>query len=123
MNHLLLAALGLAGVFTRYGIQLTVLKITGSHSPLATAGINMVGSFLFGITYALSRERQIIPESLVTPLMTGFLGGFTTFSAFSLDSLSYFSTERYLSLGIYVLASVGGGISFTALGIHLAKFI
>lgn len=54
-------------------------------------------------------------------MITGLLGGFTTFSAFSLDTVSMFAEGRFTHASLYVLGTVGGGISATIFGLYLGK--
>lgn len=88
-------------------------------APWATMAINILGSFLIGLAWVVLPARGI-----AAPLvMTGLLGGFTTFSAFSLDSLKLFEAGRLLEGVIYVGGSVLLSLMAVALGVIIARGI
>lgn len=87
--------------------------------PVATLGINILGSLLIGLAYA--GGSTVISDDMRIALMSGLLGGFTTFSAFSLDSVSLFTSGRYFLGSVYLLGSVGGSLVATVLGIYIGK--
>ncbi|OYU38671.1 MAG: protein CrcB [Pseudorhodobacter sp. PARRP1] len=98
------------------GSVLRHLCIAGLGAPWATALVNIVGSFVMGVFYiALSRT------SLSPLLMTGMLGGFTTFSAFSLDSLKLWQSGQITQAALYTATSVILSLSAVALGAALAR--
>jgi CrcB protein len=102
VNWLLVALGGAAGSLARYGVGLALAGATGF--PWATLAVNWVGSALIGLAFGLgvSGEARLL-------LVTGFLGGFTTFSAFSLEAATL--AERSAPLAaLYVAASVAGGL-------------
>ncbi|MAJ51231.1 MAG: fluoride efflux transporter CrcB [Flammeovirgaceae bacterium] len=89
--------------------------------PLATFGINLIGSLLIGILMALSFKDQTLWKLLLT---TGFCGGFTTFSSFSFESLSLFKSGNIVIGLSYIFLSVFGGLLFVTIGYYLTnKFI
>ena len=90
-----------------------------SGFPWATLGINVAGSFLLGLLIVLCKDR---PGWLLL-LGAGFCGGFTTFSAFSVETLRMLEAEEYASTGAYVLGSVIAGIGGAWLGLQVGKFI
>lgn len=114
MTLVLVGAAGLAGVLARYGISTAV---HGDALPWATVGINVAGSFLLGmlvVTHWFSPEVR-------SALGVGFLGGFTTFSTFSVQAvLDVESGEPGKALA-YVGASVVLGIGAAAAGYWLAR--
>ena len=87
--------------------------------PWATLGINVAGSFLLGLLIVLCKDR---PGWLLL-LGAGFCGGFTTFSAFSVETLRMLEAEEYASAGGYVLGSVVAGIAGAWLGLQVGKSI
>lgn len=114
IQTLSLVALGGAiGSALRY---LTVLAVT---APLGTLVVNVAGSFLMGLLWVLLASRT----PLSPLLMTGILGGFTTFSAFSLDTLKLWQNGQVLSGFGYVAASVTLSFAAVALGVTLARGI
>lgn len=96
----------------RYGISSIFLP----HGyPYATLGINLVGSFLIGVLFGLFTpdSNQSIGPAL---LMSGFCGGFTTFSAFSLENVQLIEHEQTLKALLYAAFSVIGGVGCCWLG-------
>jgi CrcB protein len=123
MRYLFLAIFGLIGVFARYSVNTLASHIPGTTFPFTTLAINIIGSFLIGIVYVLGSERLLMNEDVRIGLMTGLLGGFTTFSAFSLDAVKMGYEGQYLLSGLYLLVSVGGGLGATVLGLYVGKQI
>ena len=99
MKTMIFVALGGAvGASLRYLVGLAVAF------PMGTLAVNVIGSFAIGLLWAGFAEKEI--PYLMPLLMTGVLGGFTTFSAFSLDTLRLMQDGRIGAAGVYVLASV-----------------
>lgn len=110
MNLLLIAAGGAAGSLLRYGVQ----KMLNLQFPLGTLAVNIVGCFLIGCLWAFSVKG--LGEGMRLLLMTGFCGGFTTFSAFTFESVHMLTAGRWAAFFIYAFASVAGGMLSTFLG-------
>jgi fluoride exporter len=106
----LIALGGAAGSVLRY------LMVSAIGAPLGTAAVNVVGSFAIGVLFVLiaRADWQLF-------LMTGVLGGFTTFSAFSLDAVKLVEQGQTVQAAIYVLGSVALSLLATALGVALAR--
>lgn len=120
---LLACAGGAAGAGARYLVGVGVARVLGSTSgfPFATLTVNVVGSFLMGVLIeALALRFSGSPE-LRTFLATGVLGGFTTFSAFSLDFVTLVSRKQELAAGIYLMSSVILSILALYAGLLLAR--
>lgn len=95
------------GSLLRYGVYVTMTQRFGPGFPWATLAINIVGSLIIGIVFELSQTRALGITPLVRIfLMTGVLGGFTTFSTFSLDIVTL-TGERATLLAI---AYAGGSV-------------
>lgn len=99
------------------GSVLRYLTIFMVGAPLATMLINVLGSFAMGVLYVLLFQRT----ALSPLLMTGVLGGFTTFSAFSLDALKLFQSGQPGTALAYVAASVAFSLLAVALGAALTE--
>ena len=99
------------------GSVLRYLMVVAVSAPLATLVVNVLGSFAMGILFITLATRT----SLSPLLMTGVLGGFTTFSAFSLDVLKLWESGQTLQAMLYVLASVILSLIAVALGAALAR--
>ena len=106
MKYLLFIALGGAsGAVSRYLLATWVHQLWEGRIPLGTLLVNMLGSFAIGVIYVLLVERQLIHPDWRGVLMVGFLGAFTTFSTFSLETISLLEAGHlWHGLG-YMLAS------------------
>ncbi len=79
---------GAIGSAARYGVNLMMARVFGTPMPYATAAVNLIGSFAVGmLAGALAAKRATLTPVEYTLLVTGVLGGFTTFSSLMLDSL------------------------------------
>lgn len=87
--------------------------------PLGTLAANLVGSFLMGLAFVFLSSRGL--DRVMLFAMTGFLGAFTTFSAFSLDVFELIEAERMADAVSYVAVSVIGAIVALFVGVFLAK--
>ncbi len=102
---------GAAGSVLRY------LTVAGIGAPLGTLAVNVIGSFAMGVLFVVLVSRiQLSPL-----LMTGFLGGFTTFSAFSLDAVRLWEQGQAPQAAAYVLGSVTLSIAALIAGAALAR--
>jgi fluoride exporter len=99
------------------GSVLRYVMVSAIGAPFGTAVVNVVGSFAIGVLFVALGSR----EGWQFFLMTGVLGGFTTFSAFSLDTLRLIEAGQLLSAAAYVLGSVGLSLAAVALGANLAR--
>ncbi len=100
------------------GSVLRFLTVAAFGAPLATLAVNVVGSFLMGAGFVLLAGRGSVAGPL---LMTGVLGGFTTFSAFSLDTLKLWQSGQAVQAAAYVAASVGLSLLAVAAGAAIAR--
>jgi CrcB protein len=99
------------------GSSLRYLMVVAVGAPLATALVNIAGSLAMGVLFVTLSTRA----TLSPLLMTGVLGGFTTFSAFSLDALKLWENGQTLHAAAYVAASVLLSLAAVALGAALAR--
>jgi len=122
MKLLLLAATGGAiGAAGRYGVGVLATRFFGIGFPWGTLIVNVVGSFLMGALIAALVLRSGTSNEMRTFLATGVLGGFTTFSAFSLDAVSLYERgEITLSL-TYIVTSVVASILALVAGLALVR--
>jgi len=96
---------GLGSLF-RYWVSIGVYALVGRSFPYGTLSVNVVGSFLMGFLSMLLIERLNTQEDfLCSFLLIGFLGGFTTFSSFSIETLNILRDGEILKGCLYVLAS------------------
>lgn len=106
MHWLVIAIGGAVGAMGRYAVNGWVYQLTDHRFPFGTFTVNVLGSFLMGIFYVLIVEKAALPPAARDLLMIGFLGAFTTFSAFSLDALALWQNGHLLLAVIYVATSV-----------------
>ena len=106
LHMLLVAAGGATGSVLRYLVGLWSLRVLGPSFPWGTMIVNVVGSFAIGLLAELVARRLNASAEMRLLLVTGFLGGFTTFSAFSLDALALFERGATGTAAAYVLGSV-----------------
>jgi fluoride exporter len=116
MKVLLVAIAGAAGALTRYGIGSAVAR---RDFPWSTLGINLVGSFALGLLLRAGELRGWSDVVMVT-LGVGFLGAFTTFSTFSVETQSMLRDGRGATAALYVTASLVGGVALAAAGYAVA---
>tara|TARA_B110000977_G_scaffold35949_1_gene48083 strand:+ start:2308 stop:2685 length:378 start_codon:yes stop_codon:yes gene_type:complete len=113
---------GALGAVSRYSFGLVALALIGNRFPWATLGVNVVGSFLIGLAAVLIGDRIVDGELWRPLIIVGFLGAFTTFSAFSLDTLLLLQQGNYNTALAYMLGSVALCLGGTVSGMQLAKF-
>ncbi len=118
-----ISVFGVLGVITRYYLGLLSAKYLSFDFPVATFTNNLHGSFLIGVVYSLGVERNLMNPGLTVAVMTGFLGGFTTFSAFSLETVRLFEQHLLRTALLYISGSLLGGILAAAAGLNLARLI
>lgn len=93
------------------------------YFPWGVLTVNVVGCLLIGILFALLVEQFNTGPLLRSIIFIGLLGGFTTFSSFSLDAITLLYSGAYGTAALYILASVGVGILATAAGITFIRII
>lgn len=120
---LAIAVCGTLGCWARYGQTIFVQNLFGREFPVAVLSINVLGSFLIGFIFFISTERLIIAPALRTGILTGFLGAYTTFSTFELETLLLADNGEAMKAGLYVLLSVILGFIAVFFGAYLARNI
>lgn len=122
MNHILLVAFGGAlGSVCRYLVGIGALRLMGPSFPWGTLTVNVAGSFAIGVLAELIVARFGASAELRLLLITGFLGGFTTFSAFALDAVTLFERGASLAATTYLFLSIGASIAAAIAGIGLMR--
>jgi CrcB protein len=105
LNTALVAAGGAVGAAARYWLSILVSRITGMSSPIGTLIVNVLGCALMGVLFVLLVERHSAMAWRAL-LMSGLLGGFTTFSAFSIETVSLMQEGAWTKAASYAAASV-----------------
>ena len=121
MHWLLVFVGGGLGAMARHGVGRAGLALLGPGFPWWTLAVNVAGSFLIGLAAGLFGALGTGHHARLF-LTTGFLGGFTTFSAFSLDALTLWERGAPVQAGLYVLASVISSLLAAAMGLMLSRY-
>jgi CrcB protein len=114
------AGAGIGGAL-RHGVNVGAAKLFGYGFPFGTLIVNVIGSFLIGLLAGYFAFRPGISQDVRLFLTTGILGGFTTFSAFSLDSALLIERHAYALATVYVAGSVAASLVALFLGLALYR--
>lgn len=112
---------GAIGAVLRFGAGLAVLRLAGPGFPLGVMAVNVVGSFIMGAFVVFAFHRGV--QHLNPFVMTGVLGGFTTFSAFSLEAFTLYERGQVGAAGLYVALSVILSLAALVLGVWMARAV
>ncbi|MEH6566298.1 MAG: fluoride efflux transporter CrcB [Halopseudomonas sp.] len=122
INTVVAVAIGGAlGALARHGVAQWSMQYWPKAFPLPTLIVNLLGCLLIGILYGIWLQRPELSPLLRQTLMVGFLGAFTTFSTFSLDSLRLLENGEGLLAITYILLSVCIGLLATWAGLSLTR--
>lgn len=110
------------GGISRYLLSLYIQGKMQSSFPYGTLGVNIAGCLLIGIIFGFGERYNIAPEWRLF-FVTGILGGFTTFSAFSNETINLLRDGQFWSASVYVISSVILGLLATFTGIIVTKAI
>lgn len=122
LNVLLVGLGGALGAISRYLLTLG-LASWSQNFPYATLFVNVAGSFSIGVAFILIADRMEMMAEARLLIMVGFLGGFTTFSSFSLEIWQLFLRGELLAAVVYVLASIILCVLAVAAGIWVARLL
>lgn len=118
-----IAAGGALGAVARHFVSHQIALWLGHGFPFGTMGVNVLGSFLLGILVTLLAESFSLSQEFRGFLVVGLLGGFTTFSAFSLETVLLIERNQMALAGLYVTGSVLLGVFGLFAGITLARLL
>ncbi|GAB4234119.1 MAG: fluoride efflux transporter CrcB [Methyloligellaceae bacterium] len=122
MKMVLMAAAGGAlGAAARYLVGVGTMRLLGAGFPWGTLFVNIGGSFIMGLLIAIAATRWSMSNEMRNFLATGILGGFTTFSAFSLDFAVLMERKQQASAFLYLGASVGLSILALFAGLSIVR--
>ena len=121
LPYALIAAGGAIGAVSRYVAVGWVQTFVGGRFPWGTLSVNLFGSFLLGVAFVIVVERLQGHSELRSLLMVGFLGAFTTFSTFALESVDLLNERLYALAAAYMIGSVLLCVTGAFLGIVLAR--
>lgn len=119
---LLVVLLGIAGVLARFILGAAASRYEWHADwPYVTFAINLFGSFLIGFVHVLGTERAALSTIWRIGLTVGLLGGFTTFSAFTLETLSLLQRDRPIAAFAYASGSAAFGVLLAYAGVSLGR--
>jgi fluoride exporter len=111
---------GLGGAL-RHGVNVAAFRLLGSGFPYGTLAVNVLGSLVMGLLAGWFAHKADPGQSWRLFLTTGILGGFTTFSTFSLDAALLYERGAMGALALYVLASVAVSVAALFLGLFVVR--
>jgi CrcB protein len=117
-NIVLIAFAGALGALCRYGL---VNYIGGRYFPWGTLVVNVLGSLVMGLAFVYIVERGVFPAEFKPLVMTGFLGAFTTYSAFSLEAWQLFDRGELFSALAYIIGTTLLCILALFIGVLMAR--
>lgn len=124
MTRLLLICLGGAvGTGARYLLGGLVVRWLGADFPYGTLLINVLGSFLVGLVQQVGLSTLLIPDTLRLVLAIGVMGGFTTYSSFSYETLKLVEAGSWVGASLYVALTTALCLGCCALGLSLGRVL
>ena len=114
---------GAIGSMLRYGIGQLTTNVLGTTPVLATFTVNVSGSFLLGIFYTLCNDRLVTSIELRVLIGVGLIGGYTTFSTFSFETIRLIESGESIKAIANILTNLLFGISAAYLGILMGKIL
>lgn len=121
MQLLYIGIFGAIGCLARYAVSGWTYALCGRMLPWGTLAVNVIGSFILGLIMEGSLRSTLMSPELRIGLTVGFLGGFTTFSTFSYETIRYLEEGSLLQAGGNILLNVAICVVFAWLGIALAR--
>ncbi|MEZ4600900.1 MAG: fluoride efflux transporter CrcB [Syntrophotaleaceae bacterium] len=116
-----IAVFGALGCLSRYFVSGWVYTLAGRGLPYGTLAVNVAGSLLLGLVMEGGLRSALLPADIRMGITTGFMGGFTTFSTFSFETVRLLEEGSLLAAGANILLNVIVCIVFAGIGIHLAR--
>lgn len=122
LKSILLVALGGGiGSALRYLSDLLVNRYANSHFPVATFTVNIVGCFIIGLLFGFMEHKQLASDHFKYFFITGFCGGFTTFSTFAVENTGLIEGHHLLISAAYIAGSIITGLAAVWFGLYLTK--
>jgi fluoride exporter len=119
----LIALGGAGGAVSRYLVDTFVSERVGAEFPWGTFVVNMTGSFVLGLLFALAVERDVFSSEIRLPVMTGFVGAYTTFSTLMLETWRLAESGSSVAAIVNVAGSVAVGLVVMAGGLVVGRAI
>ena len=122
MNQVVAIGVGGAlGSVARFGLSTWVYALLGRNFPYGTFVVNVLGCLMMGILFVLFTERITDSSVLRAGVLIGVLGGFTTFSSFSIETFNLMEQDETTKAGLYILGSVLLCVASTWLGVLIGR--
>ncbi len=122
MKQVLFVGLGgAAGSMLRYLTHVITMKYYAASFPLATFMVNVAGCFIAGLIFGLTAQETTEAQNLKLLLITGFCGGFTTFSAFALENAGLMNSGNTITAVLYTIASLAAGLLAVWIGLLITR--
>ena len=119
--YIAIAIGGVLGCWARYAMTNLVQAIYGREFPYATLTINLLACFMMGFLFEETLERLTISPVLRLGILTGFIGGFSTFSTFAMETLLLAEQGEPARSLLYVLLSIIFGLAAVTGGVYIAR--
>jgi CrcB protein len=120
---LLIGLGGMIGSISRYALQMLISGRTFNLFPWGTFTVNITGCLLIGLLVGLESRHGLISDPAKWLLITGFCGGFTTFSTYSIEGLGLLEQQQYLLFFGYAGGSVVAGLLATFIGYSIVRLV
>jgi CrcB protein len=114
---------GFAGAIARYVVDGFVAERVAGAFPWGTLVVNLSGSFLLGALFALTVDRAILPADIRGPVLIGFIGAYTTFSTYMLESWQLIGSGAYELALVNVVGSAVLGLVAVGSGLALGRLV
>ncbi len=116
-----IAAGGAAGAVFRFWVSSGIYGLLGRGFPFGTLVVNVAGSLLMGFLYIVMLERMTVAPEMRAALLVGFLGAFTTFSTFSIETLNLIEQADFFKAGLNIVISVTACLLACWFGVLLGR--
>ena len=121
MNALFVMLGGGAGALLRYGATLFCVRLFGAGFPVGTLLVNLAGCFLIGVAMGLAERNTFMSPTMRLFFVTGFLGGFTTFSSYAWENIHAMRVASFGAAAFNILVSNIAGLGLVAAGFWTAR--
>ncbi|PGV66601.1 fluoride efflux transporter CrcB [Bacillus cereus] len=123
LKYIIVGIAGILGALSRYYLGFTIDTLWHHSLPLATLTINLIGCFLLALLTTYIARLNVLSSEIITGIGTGFIGSFTTFSTFSVETIQLINHSHFGIAFLYVSCSMLGGLMMSLLGYKLGDFL